>query len=179
MSKKPDDLDLIAIRELGKSSQKIEDLINDKNLKIQNLKSNRIVYYKKPEPAPKPKGDIRITKRHAKEMRSVLETEKEIKKVEGLFADKIKPAIEERALNKEADHLLPVIDRMEKEDLSILIEKGLNTYKDRQAEKQRELEQALQFDLDQEKFKEYPIYLDFDKNEKDMDREYSPSDDFE
>ncbi len=180
MSKKPDDLELIAIQELGKSSQKIQDLINDKNLDIYYLELQQKTNFKKPEPAPKPDGDIRITKLHTKEMRSMKETKKEIERVEAMYADQIKPAMEEKALKTDADHLLPALKQIDKNDLPILLEKGLNAYKERQIEKQKELEQALEFDLDDKtKFEDYPIYLDFDKNEKDVDKPPSPSDDFE
>lgn len=180
MSKKPDDLDLIAIRELGKGSQKVQDLINDKNLDIHYLELKQKTNFKKPDPAPKPNGDIRITKLHTKEMRSLEETKQEIKRVEERYADKIKPAMEEKALETDANHLLPALKQIDKDDLPILIEKGLSAYKEKEIEKQKELEQALEFDLDDaSKFEDYPIYLDFDKNEKDLDKTPSPSDDFE
>ncbi|MFL1013238.1 hypothetical protein [Flavisericum labens] len=180
MSKKPDDLELIAIRELGKGSKKVQDLINDKNLDIKTIESQQKVNFKEPHPAPKPDGDIRITKLHTKEMQSVEETKQEIKRIEALYADKIKPAMEEKVIETDAEHLLPALQKIDKDDLPILVEKGLNAYKERQAEKQIELEQSIELDLDdKEKFDKYPILLDFDNNEKDIDKIPSPADDYE
>ena len=184
MSKKLDDLDLITIRELGKSSQKVQDLINDKNLEIHDIELKQTVKFKKLDPAPKPDGDIRITKLNAKEMRSWQETKQEIKRIEAMYADQIKSAMEEQVLETDADHLLPALKQIDKDDLPILIEKGVDAYKERQVEKQKELEQALEFDLDDtSKFDDYPLYYDFDDNSKDMnldkDKTPSPSDGFE
>lgn len=176
MSRKLDDLDLIAIRELGKSSQKVQDLIQDKNIEIHNLELKQNITFKKLDPAPKPKGDIRIMKLHSREMYSLDETKQEIKKVEEIYADKIKPAMEEKALETDQDHILPSLKEIDKDDLPILVEKGLDAYKEKQVEHKKTLEQSLEFDLDDKsKFEDYPIHYDFEDNSKDMDIDKSPS----
>ena len=182
MSKEIDELKLIAVIEIGKSSQKVQDLITEKNNEINRLEMGQKSNFKKFSPAPKPSGDIRIAKIHTKENHAPEATKQAIQKTVDKFARDLKSAMEEKALETDQDHILPSIQEIEKDDLQILVEQGLDAYKERQIEKEKELEQSLEFDLDDKSnFEDYPIYLDFEANSKDMDIEKapSPSDDFE
>ncbi|WP_394972559.1 hypothetical protein [uncultured Croceitalea sp.] len=180
MSTKPDDLDLMVIHGFGKQSRKVRDLIKEKNIKILELEKTETVTYKKLDPAPKPNGDVRIIKKHVKEIRTPRQTKEEIERVEENYAKEIKPALQEKALELQEDHYVEMIDDIESRDISILVEKGLSKYKERQLEKQRELEKELEFDLDDQSLMEqYPIYIDYDDNSKELVIPSEPTDDFE
>lgn len=173
MIQKPDDLELEYIQELAKSSKEVQDLLKEKQKAIDDISRGKKVSFKKYEPAPSPKGDIRLIKTHTKELKSDKQIEKKTSEVKNDYNEKIKQAIEDKAFKRDKDHIYPVIKKMDKEDTAILLEQG------RQAYKEKTLESSLAYDLDEIDDKYQSLYLSFDENEKDIDKSPSPSDDYE
>jgi glucan-binding YG repeat protein len=173
MTRKPDALDLEYIQELAKSSQKVQDLIKEKQYTIDEIAKNQIVTQKKIEPSPYPKGDIHHIKRETKTLKTNKEIERETVEVRDAYNDKIKQALEEKALEQDKDYIYPIISEMNRQDTALLLEQG------RQAYEAREIETSLALDLDSMDDKSQSLYLDFKVNEKDIDKSPSPSDSFE
>ena len=138
MSSKPDDLDLEVIHQLANRNQKVQDLIKDKNKEIYNIDRSQSATYKKIDPAPKPKGDIRFTKTFK------IVTDKEIldnrkNEVKERYNKEIKQEMIDSAKNKGLEEINQnQIKDMPHQDLAILSEKGVEAYK--QHEKQQALE---------------------------------------
>ncbi|GFZ79669.1 hypothetical protein GCM10011531_06970 [Aquaticitalea lipolytica] len=173
MTQKLDDLELEYIQELAKSSQEIQDLIKEKQKAIDDLDRSKQISFKKYEPAPYPKGDIRIIKMHTKSLKTDKQIERETSEVKNDYNNKIKQALEEKAFKGDQDYIYPVIKKMNKEDTAILLERG------RQAYKEKILESSLTLNLDDIDDQYQSLYLSFEENEKDIDKSPSPSDDYE
>lgn len=180
MSKKPDDWDLEYIYDLSNGSQEIQDLIQAKRHSIINIRNSQFATFKKLDPTPKPKGDVRLSKTHTRQIMSDKDMDKEIEKVKNDFDLKIKDALKERAFQKDKEYIYPIIKGMDKKDLSVLVENGREFYKAKQQEQEKSNEEALKIDLDDiDNNKDYNIYLDYQDNLEDIDKSLSPSDDFE
>ncbi len=178
MSRKYDELDLLEIIELSKICKKTQDLITEKKKEVIELERTEKVKFKKFDPAPKPTGDMRITRQYIKTIRTPEQTKQEIKKVEIFYANEIKTSLKEKTKETEQEHLIEVIPQIDDLSLLALVETGMNAYRAKENEKQPELKKDSKFNFD-----DYlnSGYLDLDEKdeEKDKDRDRDASDDFE
>lgn len=154
MSRKPDDLDLQVIHQLANSHQDVQDLIDAKNKELKNLDKAHSINYKKLDPAPKPKGDIRFSKSHSKETNSREGLDLAKEDTENHFNKSIKQKMTEASLENDLhkDHQHQ-IQNMPDKDLSILSEKGVDAYRQHEKEQARDKE-VLDLTMDDEKSKE-------------------------
>ncbi|MEO1033385.1 MAG: hypothetical protein AAFX55_18500 [Bacteroidota bacterium] len=206
MSRKPDDYDLDVIHQIAKRSEKIQGLIDDKNKATSDINKTKSTSFYKPEPRPKPKGDIDIPKMHSKTLKSKEQIDKEIEDSEAKFDKKIKKEMinESKRLDYE-EETINQIEEMNSQELSVLAEKGPEEYKNFQKTKdfenskdtitidERPISQFKDNKQDMELNHSYQDiddiynrteYIDFDeesldKDLEDIDKTPDPSDDFE
>ncbi len=160
MSKKYEDWELEGIYVVVQHSN-AQRLIEEKNKTLYDMDRTRIASYKKPSPAPKPKGDIRITKTEKKETISKEDNEKRKQYVEKEYNQEIKQEILKTAQDKDYDQeTIEQIQDMPEKDLSVLAEKDVEGY--RHFEKQQELEKTKK-DVQKDN------KTDFRENKNDLD----------
>ena len=176
MSREYDELDLLEIIELSKICKKTQDLITEKNKEVIELERTEKIKFKKPDPAPKPSGDIRITKYYFKTMRTPEQTKEEIKKAEIFYANEIKTSLKEKTKETGQEHLIEVIPQIDDLSLLALVETGMNAYRAKENEKQKEVKKESKFNFD-----DYlnSGYLGLDEKDEDKNKNRDVSDDFE
>ncbi|WP_406684325.1 hypothetical protein N1F78_00940 [Seonamhaeicola sp. MEBiC1930] len=176
MSREVDELYIMEIRELSKICRKTQELITEKNKRIIEIQRTEKIRFKKPDPAPKPQGDIRITKYHYKTMRTPEQTKEETKKAEIFYANEIKASLKEKTKETEQEYLIEVIPQIDDLSLLALVETGMNAYRAKENEKQPKVKRESKFN-----FNDYlnTGYLDLGEKDEDKDKNRDVSDDFE
>jgi len=155
-----DDLDLDNIYVVVQQSN-AQKLIEEKNKALFDMDRTRTPSSKKPTPAPRPKGDIRITKTYKTETISKEDNEKRKQQVEKDYNKQIKQEITKTAQDKDYDQeTIKQIQDMPEKDLSVLAEKGVDGYK--KFQKQQELEKTKK-DVQKDN------KTDFRENKNDLD----------
>lgn len=159
MSRKPDDLELLCIHELANSNSKVQELINDKNKEVYDIGRTQNITYKKPDPAPKPSGDIRLSKNYKKDTRSKENMEKLVVDTKNNFDKQIKQEMDSLVEHPDQIQIKSIVQDMNPQELAIVSEKGADAYRQHEKEQTGDKD-VLDLKMDDEKSKE--IFGDFE-----------------
>jgi hypothetical protein len=182
MSTNRDELELIALHEMGKSSPKVQDLINEKNKALIDLEKTETVRFKKLDPAPSPSNDKRMLRQHSHSPRTPEQTVAQQLQIEQSYDGQIKQAMMEKAVLEEHEYFLPTLQDMSNKEVGILAEKGPYAVLDMEKQQAMVQDQPAILDLDDEsRFNRMALDQDFKENVKDLDIQKTPdpADDFE
>ena len=177
MSTNLDDLDLDVIYSVAERSQKVQELINEKNSALNNISKQQKSSPNSPSPTPKPKGEINITKGQKKEIIPKEIAEKLKQEVKTDYNNQIKQEITNKAKNADYDdHVIEHINDFPPDDLSYLAENGREKFKEQEKSKQevkKEDKKDLVTQMDEKESRDFwqenKSDIEQNKNEKDLD----------